>query len=366
MYLSLSSSHAGNACAIRQSIINYTTPSNETQFFDWLVTSMKSVNQILENSQIIFESNYIYPNDLNTTSINFKNFDLLISHHDIHEFNEDSINEITKKKGINFKALHNYSKRQDLKKQRALARAALKHGKDPLKLLQKQNTSESITDTPIIKYKCSFCNKGYIRQKPYLKHQAKCNINSLMTIPPTTNTTQIITNNNTQNNTHNITNNNINNKFNIQIFLNEQCKDAINIKDFIESIKITLQQLEQIQNKGLVEGLATAILENIGRLSLYERPIHCTDIKRETLYIKHDDIWEKDETKQNIKKAIKELSHKPYSTLKEWLDNNPNYMDDENKQHFFIQTTRSLGKKCDTIDDKVIKNICSKTYIKDA
>ena len=162
-----------------------------------------------------------------------------------------------------------------------------------------------------------------------------------------------------------ITNNNINNKFNIQIFLNEQCKDAINIKDFIESIKISLQQLEQIQNKGLVDGLATAILENIGRLSLYERPIHCTDIKRETLYIKHDDIWEKDETKQNIKKAIKELSHKPYSTLKEWLDNNPNYMDDENKQNYFIQTTRSLGQKCESIDTKVIKKICINTYIKD-
>lgn len=162
-----------------------------------------------------------------------------------------------------------------------------------------------------------------------------------------------------------VTNNNINNKFNIQIFLNEQCKDAINIKDFIESIKISLQQLEQIQNKGLVEGLATAILENIGRLSLYERPIHCTDIKRETLYIKHDDIWEKDETKQNIKKAIKELSHKPYSTLKEWLDNNPNYMDDENKQNYFIQTTRCLGQKCESIDTKVIKKICINTYIKD-
>uniref|UniRef100_A0A6C0D5M5 C2H2-type domain-containing protein n=1 Tax=viral metagenome TaxID=1070528 RepID=A0A6C0D5M5_9ZZZZ len=166
-------------------------------------------------------------------------------------------------------------------------------------------------------------------------------------------------------NNNTITNNNINNKFNIQIFLNEQCKDAINIKDFIESIKITLQQLEQIQNKGLVDGLATAILENIGRLSLYERPIHCTDIKRETLYIKHDDIWEKDETKQNIKKAIKELSHKPYSTLKEWLDNNPNYMDDENKQNYFIQTTRSLGQKCESIDTKVIKKICINTYIKD-
>jgi len=163
-----------------------------------------------------------------------------------------------------------------------------------------------------------------------------------------------------------VTNSNIiNNKFNIQIFLNEQCKDAINMKDFIESIKISLQQLDLIQSKGLAEGLTNAILENISKLSLYKRPIHCTDIKRETLYIKHDDIWEKDKTKESIKKAIKELCHKPYYTLKEWLDNNPNYMNDENKQHFFIQTTRSLGKKCDSIDDKVIKNICFNTYIKD-
>ena len=92
MYLSLSSSYAGNACAVRQSIINYTTNTNETQFFDWLVTSMKSVNQILENTPIIF-----FPNSLNTTSINFKNFDLLTSHHDIHELNDNSINEITEK-----------------------------------------------------------------------------------------------------------------------------------------------------------------------------------------------------------------------------------------------------------------------------
>ena len=172
-------------------------------------------------------------------------------------------------------------------------------------------------------------------------------------------------NNNTITNSS-VTNSSVtNNKFNIQIFLNEQCKDAINMKDFIESIKISLQQLDLIQSKGLVEGLTNAILENISKLSLYKRPIHCTDIKRETLYIKHDDIWEKDKTKESIKKAIKELCHKPYYTLKEWLDNNPNYMDDEQKQHFFIQTTRSLGKKCDTFHDKVIKNICFNTYIKD-
>jgi hypothetical protein len=97
MYISLSSSYAGNACAVRQSINNYTKQSSETHFFDWLVTSMKSVNQILEGMPIIFESNYKYPNSLNTVSINFKNFDLLISHHDIDQFNDNSINEITEK-----------------------------------------------------------------------------------------------------------------------------------------------------------------------------------------------------------------------------------------------------------------------------
>jgi len=97
MYLSLSSSCAGYACAVCQSIKNYTTSSNETQFFDWLITSMKSVNQILENTPIIFDSNDIYQNNSNTISINFKNFDLLISHHDCDEFNDNSINEITTK-----------------------------------------------------------------------------------------------------------------------------------------------------------------------------------------------------------------------------------------------------------------------------
>jgi hypothetical protein len=112
MYISLSSSYASNACAVRQSIINYTENVSETQFFDWLVTSMKSINQILENTPIIFESNYIYPNPLNTTSINFKNFDLLISHHDINEFNENSINEITEKYIRRYERLINTIKEQ--------------------------------------------------------------------------------------------------------------------------------------------------------------------------------------------------------------------------------------------------------------
>jgi hypothetical protein len=97
MYLSLSSSYVGYACGIKQSIINYTNYTGPTHFFDWLVVSMKSINQILENTPIEFENEVIYPNDLNTTTIKFKNFHLLISHHDIHEFNDNSINELTEK-----------------------------------------------------------------------------------------------------------------------------------------------------------------------------------------------------------------------------------------------------------------------------
>jgi hypothetical protein len=96
MYISLSGSKAGNACAVKQSIKNYTTGNNKTQFFDWLVVSMKSVNQLLENTPILFETNYFH-NASNKISINFKNFDLLTSHHDIHEFNDNSIHELTEK-----------------------------------------------------------------------------------------------------------------------------------------------------------------------------------------------------------------------------------------------------------------------------
>ena len=112
MYISLSSSYASNACAIRQSIINYTKDPGETHFFDWLVTSLKSVNEVLEGKHILFETNYTYPNPLNTTSINFKNFDLLISHHDIEKFNDNSINEITEKYIRRYERLINTIKEQ--------------------------------------------------------------------------------------------------------------------------------------------------------------------------------------------------------------------------------------------------------------
>ena len=96
MFISLSSRDVGYACGIAQSKINY-LGKGETHFFDWLVCSLKSVNEVIEGKPIQFEDKYIYPNNLNTVSINFKNFDLLTSHHDIPVFNKNSISDITQK-----------------------------------------------------------------------------------------------------------------------------------------------------------------------------------------------------------------------------------------------------------------------------
>ena len=107
-------------------------------------------------------------------------------------------------------------------------------------------------------------------------------------------------------------NNNTNNKLNINVFLNTQCKDALNMDEFIQSIQVSMEQLEYTKKHGLEQGLSRTIMENINKLSLYERPLHCTDTKRETLYIKDNNNWERDKSKIKIKikEVIKSTSNK--------------------------------------------------------
>ena len=166
------------------------------------------------------------------------------------------------------------------------------------------------------------------------------------------------------NNTNNTINNTQNNKFNIQVFLNEQCKDAINLSDFIKSLHVTLEQLDFTKQNGLADGISKTIIENMNKLSIYERPMHCTDSKRETLYIKEDDNWSKDDSKEKIKGAIKKASSKNFNALMEWKKLNPDYMNNEDKTDYFTKTISTIGKSTDSIDTKVIKNLCKETYIK--
>ena len=160
-------------------------------------------------------------------------------------------------------------------------------------------------------------------------------------------------------------NTNIQQKFNINIFLNEECKEAINMNDFIKSIEISLEQLDIIKNKGLVDGLSNTIVENMSKLSLHKRPLHCTDEKREILYIKNDDVWEKDTKKTHIKQAIKDLSNKQYKTLLNWTKANPDFKEDIDKQEYFSKAVSEIGKISDAVDEKIIKNLCSNYYLKD-
>jgi len=160
-------------------------------------------------------------------------------------------------------------------------------------------------------------------------------------------------------------NNNIKQKFNINIFLNEQCRDAINMDDFLKQIEVSLQQLDLTKTKGITEGLSNVFIENMSKLSIYERPLHCTDAKRETLYIKENDVWEKDNDKTRIKAAIKYASMTQYKTMQKWIDANPDYMDYPDKQEYFINMVKNCGKNIEDIDDKIIKKICTTSYIKD-
>ena len=164
------------------------------------------------------------------------------------------------------------------------------------------------------------------------------------------------------------TNNTINNnqKFNINVFLNEHCKDAINLSDFIKSLHVTLEQLDFTKQNGLADGISKTIIDNMSKLSIYERPMHCTDVKRETLYIKEDNTWSKDKAKEKVKNVIKKTSSKNYNALMDWKTLNPDFMKSEDKTDYFTKTISTIGKSTDSIDEKVIKKLCKEIYVKDS
>ena len=129
-----------------------------------------------------------------------------------------------------------------------------------------------------------------------------------------------------KNGTHNTNSHNNNNKtFNLQFFLNETCKDAMNIMDFIDSIKPTLEDLETTGKIGYIEGISKIIVDNLNGLETCERPIHCSNIKKEVLYIKDQDKWSQD--KPILTKAIHTLAHKNINNINEWKAENPGCKD---------------------------------------
>jgi len=167
---------------------------------------------------------------------------------------------------------------------------------------------------------------------------------------------------------NNTTNNN--NQFNLQFFLNEQCKDALNLMDFVNQIKLQLSDLDMIGRVGYVEGMSKIFLRNLHELDVFKRPIHCSDLKRETLYVKDKDAWEKENGENiKIKQAIKGIENKNIKQIPIWVKENPTSEDTETKKHMEYQhilleamggsTSEDDNKKC----DKIIRNIAKEVVI---
>ena len=151
-------------------------------------------------------------------------------------------------------------------------------------------------------------------------------------------------------------------KFNINVFLNEKCKDAISMDQFIDKIEVSMKNLLTTKEKGQVYGISNIIMENMNKLSLYERPLHCTDKKRETLYVKNEE-WEKDDNKEYINKALKKVEKKQLKNLNVWLEEHPNYMNNSREQEEFAKLMSECGKSVDDGREKIIKKLCDNVYI---
>ena len=168
-----------------------------------------------------------------------------------------------------------------------------------------------------------------------------------------------ITNNNNINqvNSHNKT-------FNLQLFLNEDCKDAMNISDFVDSIKFQLSDLEHMGRVGYVEGLSNIIIKNMNALDVTKRPLHCTDEKRETLYIKDGGVWTKeDEDNKNVRKLIKKVAFRNSKNIRLFKEKHPDCITSESKYSDtyskIIIEAMGGGSKCNDYDseNKIIKKL---------
>jgi hypothetical protein len=169
---------------------------------------------------------------------------------------------------------------------------------------------------------------------------------------------------------NNNTNNTMNNKFNLNVFLNETCKDAINLNDFIQSIELTIDDFVNTGEVGYVKGISSMILERIRDMHPHVRPIHCTDLKRETVYVKDSDIWSKeDENKTHIRKAVRIVANKNKAQVHPWIAENPKYdvLDTPECDKFFEYSKASLGgygkEEDERFEKKIINNILKETII---
>ena len=176
--------------------------------------------------------------------------------------------------------------------------------------------------------------------------------------------------NNTTNNNNNTTNTNSHNKaFNLNFFLNETCKNAMNMTDFVDSIKLQLSDLIEVGEVGYVEGISNIIVKNLKALDETERPIHCADKKREVIYIKDENKWEKeDDQKKKLRRLISKVAYKNERLLTQFKEKYPDYTDYDSKRSdqyskIVIEAMGGEGNNNKEKEEKIIRNISKNVTI---
>jgi hypothetical protein len=246
------------------------------------------------------------------------------------------------------------------------------------------------------KYYCENCDKNYNTNAGLWKHKKGCSLQKDIQIIDTQGDIKLLTKLvidvvkhnqelTLQNNdlthkivdickigqTNNISNSfNSNNKtFNIQLFLNETCKDAMNIMDFIDSIKLQLSDLESVGKLGYVEGISNIIISNLNALDVTQRPVHCADKKREVMYVKDENKWEKEDKQKNkIKKAIHRVVCKSQRLIPEFKEKHPDCLKSSSKfsdqyNKIIVESMGGSGDNDFEKEEKIIRNISKKVFI---
>jgi len=174
--------------------------------------------------------------------------------------------------------------------------------------------------------------------------------------------------NGSMNNSYN-TNNSHNKSFNLQFFLNETCKNAMNITDFVDSLQLQLSDLEKVGEVGYIEGISNIIIKKLNALDVTERPIHCTDKKRETMYIRDEDKWEKEDEKHiKLHKMVKNVAYKNINLISEFREKYPDFKKINSKysDQFNKIIIESMGGKGDNEyekEEKIIKRVAKEVFV---
>ena len=284
-------------------------------------------------------------------------------------------------------------------------------------LTQKHQTNQEVSDNVSLvefssnKHECNHCNKTFQDRSGLWRHKKKCNSPQILNpeiildiihqnnefkemlmaqskqatelqkqsqqhtndlqkqiIELCKNTTHMSTTTNNHNKNNTI--NSHNKIFNLQFFLNDTCKNAMNLTDFVSSLQINLTDLESVGELGFVNGLSKLIINGLNDLEECERPVHCSDLKRESMYVKDDNKWEKEDAENTkMKKALKQIAHKNIKMLPVWKTKNPDckksdsYLSDK-YSHMVIEAMGGSGDNDDEKANKIIRKIAKEVTIK--